>query len=387
MRYLLAIGLLCACYAPHLPAHAPCKDGVCPAGLVCSPATQTCEVTATNPADASPADASPTDASPVDARPDARPDASPDAPPPPYAYSRTITIHNNASTALPAGFPITVPLDPTLGQLLAQGKVRADYADLRVMGAGSLGERDRIVDPAAGPAPPAVTFALALPIAAGATSTDYTLVYDNPNAGAPPASGTAVFPVYDDFASGVSAAWLKNGSPSAAGGALVLHAGAEDAIATNAATDNVPIVSAVELVAKVVDPTSAAGSSGYYYWFGYQRTNDFTATDPWVLWIARAAGTIWTEQKSPTGCETGCNGTTRTQDTAWHAYAIVRDPAATRFYRDGTLEATITVQNTEDYAVMVRNYLATSAVDVDWIRARPRVSPDPTVTLGAETAN
>ena len=69
----------------------------------------------------------------------------------------------------------------------------------------------------------------------------------------------------------------------------------------------------------MIDPTSVAGASGYFYWFGYQRSNDFTATDPWVIWIARDSGSIRTEQKSPVGCETECDGTTRAQDTAWHA--------------------------------------------------------------------
>ena len=378
MRRLLAAVLLWGCYAPHPQAGAPCANGACPSGLVCSPATQTCEVTATSPPDAS-RDAPPRDAPQID--------APPDAPPPTYAYSRRIAIHNGASSALPAGFPVTVRLDPTLSQLLAQGKVRSDYADLRVLGAGALGERDRIIDPPSGPAPAAVTFALAAPIAAGATSTDYTLVYGDPGATAAPASGSAVFPLYDDFASGIGSNWLTNGNPVTAAGVLVLHAGGSDAIATNGATDNVPILSSIELVARVIDPTSVAGASGYYYWFGYQRSNDFTATDPWVLWIARDSGSIRTEQSSPVGCENECDGTTRAQDTAWHAYTIVRNADQTLFYRDGALEDTTAVQNTEDYAVMVRNYLATSALHVDWIRARPHVSPDPTATLGAEIAN
>ena len=149
---------------------------------------------------------------------------------------------------LPAGFPVTVRLDPTLSQLVAQGKVRSDYADLRVLGAGALGERDRIIDPPSGPAPAAVTFALAAPIAAGATSTDYTLMYGDPGATAAPANGSAVFPLYDDFASGIGSNWLTNGNPvTAGGGVLVLHAGGSDAIATNGATDNVPILSSIEL--------------------------------------------------------------------------------------------------------------------------------------------
>lgn len=38
--------LLAACYAPHPGAGSPCSEGPCPTGLVCSPASQTCELTA-----------------------------------------------------------------------------------------------------------------------------------------------------------------------------------------------------------------------------------------------------------------------------------------------------------------------------------------------------
>ncbi|HUJ57778.1 MAG TPA: hypothetical protein VLX92_04785 [Kofleriaceae bacterium] len=48
MRAALAIALV-ACYAPHAQQGSPCSDGPCPPGLVCSPATLTCEVTAIEP--------------------------------------------------------------------------------------------------------------------------------------------------------------------------------------------------------------------------------------------------------------------------------------------------------------------------------------------------
>ena len=38
--------LLAGCYAAHPGAGSPCSEGPCPTGLVCSPASQTCELTA-----------------------------------------------------------------------------------------------------------------------------------------------------------------------------------------------------------------------------------------------------------------------------------------------------------------------------------------------------
>jgi hypothetical protein len=273
----------------------------------------------------------------------------------------------------------------TLATLLTEGKVKADYSDLYVIGDGSLGTRDRIVDPATGPAPPALNFALVLPITAGATSTDYALYYGAPSVGAAPSDGTRVFSVYDDFTSGISGVWLKNDAPTTSGGKLVLRGGHLDALTT--AVGLVPTVSAVELVATVPNPndnpTAQLGGT-FYYWFGYQRAGDFDQTDPWILWIARGKGQVHPEQKSPIGCEAECDGTYTDQMTTPRYYAIERDPTTTRFVIDGTVSATTAVTNQAPYSVMVRNFMATSDVQIDWIRARTRVAPDPTVTFGAE---
>jgi hypothetical protein len=377
---LTVTGILVGCYAPSPPTGAPCGDNTeCPAGLVCSPATRTCEVTAVEPADAAGGDAA--GDAPVLA--DAPPGS--DAPASPFLYRRRISI--TATAALPAGLTIRVPLGQTLATLVQQSKVRADFADLRIIGDGALGERDRIVDPPNGPAPAAVSFSLAQPIAAGDTSTDYALYYGAPAAAAAPANGSAVFALYDDFGSGVSSVWLANDAPATSNDRLVLRAGQSDALTTNAATDGVPVVSGVEVVARILDPTSdptPQPEGTFYYWFGYQHTGDFAANDPWIIWIARGKDQVRGEQKSPVGCEAGCSGTDATQSTSMRYYAIERDPGATRFYLDGTLSFTASVTNQADYSVMVRNYMATSDVQIEWIRARARVTPEPPITLAGE---
>jgi hypothetical protein len=144
----------------------------------------------------------------------------------------------------------------------------------------------------------------------------------------------------------------------------------------------VPNISAVELVARVADPNS--GPTSGFYWFGYQRTGDFVTMPPWVLWIARNEREVRAEQASPGGCGNICTGPTRAQDAVAHHYAIERDPTETRFYLDGALSFTASLSGQIDYSVQIRNFLATSALEVDWIRARARVTPDPTVVLGAE---
>jgi len=372
MRAAGLLACLFGCYAPNPQPGSPCLNGRCPTPLVCSPATETCERMAV-------------DAAEIDAPPDAQ---VIDVPVSAYMFKRTITIENMSTSTMPVGFTIRVPM-PGLATLVSQGKVRSDFADLRVIGTAA-GERDRIVDPPGGQTAAAVWFSLASPLAAGAATTDYALYYGAPTATVPPSSGPAVFAVYDDFTNGIAALWLKNDGPSVSGGQLVLRANHTDALTTNAATDKVPLVSAIDLVASVSDvnsePTPQTEGT-FYYWFGYQHTGDFTASDPWCVWIARGKGAIHAEQKSPVGCEMECDGPSVTADMAPHHFAIERDPTVSRFYRDGTLSFTATVTNSTDYSVMVRNFLATSEVRVDFVRARARVSPDPTVSVGVEQPN
>lgn len=363
VRGAAVIGVLVAgCYSPQPPAGTPCPDGICPSPLVCSPATQTCEAAAADAA--------------ID---------TPDVAVPRAEYRRRLTITNAASTTLPAGFAIRVSLD--LADLVAAGKLRADMSDLRVIARGQIGERHRIVDAPGGPAPVAITFALAEALGPGDNTTDYAVHYGGESTTPPLADGTNVFAVYDDFTTAISSDWATSGAPTLTNGQLVLRAGNTDAIRTTASSDGVPIVSEFEIVASVDDPNSeptVQTEGTFWYWFGYQRTSDFTPTDPWCVWIARAKNAISGEQKSPVGCEAGCSGTADAQDTTAHYFAIQRDTGQTRFYRNDALSSMITVTNSTDYALMIRNYMATSDLRVDWVRARARVSPAPTVTPGVE---
>jgi len=363
-----------ACYSPHPQAGSPCPDNICPTGLVCSPATHTCEVTAQNG-----------DAGNPDAPPDVAEDANVDANTQAFLHRRRLTIKNQSSSVMPAGMTVTVPFT-MLQNLVSTNKAKADFSDVRVIG-DTVGERDRIIDPPSGPAPVAISFSLGAPLAANASTTEYAIYYTYPMAGPAPENGHNVFPVYDDFSSTISSVWLKHDAPATSNGQLVLRAGHTDAITTTASADNIPIISSVELVAMVPNPDSdptTQPEGTFFYWFGYQHTGDFSASDPWVVWIARGKSGIGAEQKSPVGCEAGCEPTAGTQDTAFHYYGVVRNANETKFTRDGAPPVTITVQNTEDYSLMVRNYMATSDVDVDWIRARARVNPDPTIAVGGE---
>lgn len=111
MRLALALVLVTSCYSPQPSPGAPCPDGACPTGLVCSPATQTCERQAL--------DASVDGLPLVDARVDARLDAPIDGPPdayvPPQPVLRQQAV-NYASSA--ASLSATLPAPPTAGNVI-----------------------------------------------------------------------------------------------------------------------------------------------------------------------------------------------------------------------------------------------------------------------------
>ena len=98
--------MLAGCYAPHPQAGAPCPSGSCPDPLVCSPATHTCETSATA------IDAPVThDAPAIDAAPDAsRPMI--DAP------TQAMLVQQAANHADADHVTITLPAAPVAGDVL-----------------------------------------------------------------------------------------------------------------------------------------------------------------------------------------------------------------------------------------------------------------------------
>jgi len=292
-------------------------------------------------------------------------------------YFRTITIKTNA--ALPKGYTIGVAFSETeLQAAISAGKMRSDMNDLRVK--GTAGERDRLVD--APPLARVVWFSLASPISANATDTTYEITYGVPNAGAPPADGTNVFNFYDDFSgTSVNPQWMTQGTVNVSGGVLTLPHGGLGALT---ALSQLP-TSTAEWRAQITDPNSNPdGNTGFYYWIGYQHTGDFNASEPWSVWIARSANLVGAEQESD-GCPNDCANTPQAQTNKFRYYAIERQAAQTIFSIDlAPVFTTTSAINDEALSPMIRNYLVTGDVVVDWYRSRSRIYPEPTITLGPE---
>jgi hypothetical protein len=105
MRIGFALVLVTACYAPQPSPGAPCPDKICPTGLVCSPASHTCERLAIDAG--STIDTSPV----VDALVDGPPDAY--VPPMPLLRQQAVSYANQA-----ASLSVTFATAPTSGNVL-----------------------------------------------------------------------------------------------------------------------------------------------------------------------------------------------------------------------------------------------------------------------------
>lgn len=110
MRWTLLIaGLLGGCYQPQPQAGAPCPNNVCPDGLVCSPASMTCERSAVDggAVDGHPFDAAIADTPQLDA-------LVPDAPPAGPQLVQQKSRANGTATSL----SLTLDTPPTSGNTL-----------------------------------------------------------------------------------------------------------------------------------------------------------------------------------------------------------------------------------------------------------------------------
>jgi hypothetical protein len=274
--------------------------------------------------------------------------------------------------------------EPDVTTALAAGKMRADFGDVRVF--GPMGERSRAVDPR-GAGALAVCFRLARPIAVGTTDDGYSLSYGSKALQPPMAADAVVFDFFDGFdGTSLDSRWLVQGAPSVGGGRLTLPKGVNrPGITTTAAADGIPAAASLEIRARVLDPSSAGTPGGDYYWLGFQRGGDFVTDLPFTVFYG-GMNTITTWHGSVSGaCASVCEDPVLPQSSAFRVYRIDRNSDGARFtFDDGVVREQ--AGPTGDLSVMIRSFLTKSDIEVDWVRARPLIWPEPNVTLGAESA-
>lgn len=278
-----------------------------------------------------------------------------------------LTITNNASAPLPAGFQVGWPFP--IEALLGSGSSE-QIRIVRWSGA-NWSEQDRVID-VPGPNLQWMWLRLVAPVAT--TDTSYWVYWGNPTAAAAPASSSAVFDFYEPFQGGmINAAWVQNPLAS------VTVAGGEAQLGTNESLrlaipygDN----TAVDIRAR--QPVYAGR-----WWMGFQAANTFSDTHPWNLWIARNTTSPaqiwpeWTEDQSPI-----LEGPRRAMPTDQHLWGVDRVGPRTLYRYDDVvvheLDAGVTLGTLN--VRMTNQSLQT--VFIGMVRVRATVHPYPTVTRG-----
>lgn len=300
-------------------------------------------------------------------------------------FRRAITVENRAQTTIPAEY--TFCFDQAV---LDASKTRSDFGDVRVFGLNGT-ERPRLVERHVdGSIHVCFRFERAIPIGMSDT---YEERYGDPATPPPAVDPATLFSFYDGFdGSTLSAKWAALGAPKVANGVLVLPKGGDNGVRTIAATDGIDSSASLELRVRVVDPSSPPrDGSVFYYWFGFQRKSDFVAESPWTLFIAREIGTIRAEHRlggesvppEAGPCAMTCASSFGLQTSQFRVYRIDRGGGQNEFSLEG--QPFSAPGDNGDLGILLRSSLATSDVEVDWVRARAIVVPEPSVTVGGET--
>jgi hypothetical protein len=235
--------------------------------------------------------------------------------------------------------------------------------------------------------PRTVWFDLVASLGTGSTTGEYYLYFGNASPTTAPSSGGLVFDFYDAF-SGTAVdtnKWVIQGTPGEAGDNLTLHAG--DSVHTKVQYSTGHAV-ACSLTAPQNTPR---------FWLGFQRLNDFSDGDPWLIWVNRGAGdsefpagysatTLWPETYvTAFGMSTPDYGTAEPLDGGKHLYTVqlLADRVVYKYEEHEIYEFALPGMFTTNLQVRLANETSPAADMVfGACHVRKAVWPDPTVTVG-----
>ncbi len=297
-----------------------------------------------------------------------------DAPPPPqwwdptYAWRLPLAITNGATTPLPAGYQVGLQLDldaaPCTGPRDAIRIVR---------GAGEL---TRVIDEVG--TAEWTWFALAAPIAPGATSFDYWLYCGNQSPTPAPSQAKQVF----DFFEGFAGTQLGNGWQSQ--NDVQVNTGTA-AVGGAGHIDNGMITTAlfgpghaVDFAVRCSNPATAD------FWAGFQ--SGFQDVPPWLHWYADTPNAIAPDYWADDSGTQWFGTTDLILDNVRHYYSVENygDSSMYRFEDVPVDEHTYDMPPDPPMLnVRLWNYSNTDPVIYAMARVRQAVKPPPTVTAGA----
>ncbi len=363
--------LLAACqvHPDYAGTHYRCDDGRCPSGYTCI--ADQC-VTGATPGDGSIADVIGVDTADADTSLSWW-DTS-------YGHRAPLEISDVAPDALPVGFQIGVHVD--LGALDSPS---ASWDALRVVrwDGSTWTEKPRFLE--GGGLVRTVWFSLDAQVAAGTTTGDYWLYFTNPSPTTAPSNGAGIFDFFDDFTGTTidTTKWATLGTPT------------QNAIITLKPSDSVR--TKIQFApGHAVTGSMTAQPNQPRFWIGYQRVNDFTDADPWLIWMNRAANdsdappqanpaTIWPETYLPAlGMNNPDWGPAQTLDGTRHYYTVQRMVDRAIYKYDEQMISMFALPSNDTSSMQVRLSDEGGAnITFGVVYVRQAVVPDPAVSIGA----
>ncbi len=288
-----------------------------------------------------------------------------------YPYRRRVTVTAGA-VAVPQGYP--VPVQFAHEALVDAGQSRADGDDVRFIFAegGQYHELTRVLDPDRqwAAADTKVWVQVGAGIEPDATHADLWMYFGATRPGQPPQDPDDVFIFFDPL-NGMELAphWdINEGDLQVGGGRASLGQGARMAVMLGLNQDTGPAVLQARL--RFVDPPET-GLSAY---LSTGRPVEAARLAP--AFITRNAGHAY-------GFGTDFVQYAPDTPTAFHTYGIaLGSPGEAVFYQDEQLVGTAAQATfTSGLQGMSVNNTSNVRIEYDWIRIRPRVDPEPTVSL------
>ena len=283
-----------------------------------------------------------------------------------YAYRRRITVTAGAAP-VPEGYAVPITFDHAA--MVAAGRARADGGDVRVVYAGRL-ELTRVADPDRGWGRADTTVWVAVPtqIPADGTLAELWMYLGAPQVEPPPADPADVLPFFDGFdGAALGPQWVSTLPAVVQGGLLTLDPGQGlfSQLATQANLLSILVEARLRYEDPATSPTIALGVGGFAD--GAARSAAYLGTDQ-AQHVLSASGVVQAyEPDTP---------------ARFHRYGLGLVGQQAVFSQDGVEVGRLPLSLVADVASAfgMQNGGAAPLV-YDWVRVRPFMEPEPTVSV------
>jgi hypothetical protein len=305
-----------------------------------------------------------------------------------YTYRRRLTVQTAPAYGVAAGYAVSLTLNT--GQLVSEGKVRADLRDWRIVAWNGYTwmEIDRHVVGAA-----ETWFSLTRPIAAASQDDLYYVYYGNPTeTSAALADKTHIYTLYDDFDTYDTSTW-PSPAPSGiqvGGGVITVTAFNADGGPADSCPGAYDCMLSRQTFGVGYQVEHRARHPDYVYLKQHDADQGFSDDGHTHEVKMRSYNTGLFQRVNRDGTTNVVAQCCKPADTSWHTFRVTRLDNSVILFQidDSAVETSTTHLPLMPLSVHIRAYsnepFEAARNVVDWIKVRPVVAVEPVVTVGRE---